>query len=111
MRGSNRGLIRRNSFTKSTLPYPPVIPTKSNSKEGFSITFVHLGRMYYTMTLYASTQVARRKWVEYIQKQQEVVRERSMVFDTITLSEGFFLAGNRVNCAVPFGTSAPIFLS
>ena len=28
-----------------------------------------------------------------------------MAFDMVTLSEGFFLAGNRVNCAVPFGAS------
>ena len=59
--------------------------------------------MHYSIILYASTQVARRKWLEVIQKQQEVVREKNLVFDTISLSEGFFCAGNRVNCAVPFG--------
>lgn len=28
-----------------------------------------------------------------------------MVFDTATVSEGFFLGTNRVNCAAPFGES------
>lgn len=36
-------------------------------------------------------------------KQQELLRERSMVFETVTVSEGFFTASNKVNCAAPFG--------
>ena len=27
----------------------------------------------------------------------------SSVFDTVTVSEGFFLASNKVNCAAPYG--------
>ena len=30
------------------------------------------------------------------------MRERSLVFDTVTLSDGFFSGNNRVNCASPF---------
>lgn len=79
-----------------------VVPVR-DSKGGFSITFVHLGRWYYQITLWASTYVSQRKWVEHIAKQQEVMRERSMVFETVTLSEGYFLGPMRVNCAAPFG--------
>lgn len=83
------------------MPHAPVIPVKE-AKGGFSITFVHLGRKYYQMTLWASTYVSQRKWVEHIQKQQDLMRERSLVFETVTLSEGFFVGPNRVNCAAPF---------
>ena len=85
-------------------PHAPVVPVK-DTKGGFSITFVHLGRKYYQITLWASTYVSQRKWVENIQKQQDTMRERSNVFETVTLSEGFFLGVNRVNCAAPFRTS------
>ncbi|CDO69776.1 hypothetical protein BN946_scf184766.g21 [Trametes cinnabarina] len=99
-------------------PHAPVIPIK-DTKGGFSITFVHLGRKYYQITLWASTYVSQRKWVEHIQKQQEVMRERSNVFETVTLSEGFFIGVNKVNCAAPFsqgrkavyGTDDGVYLS
>ncbi|KAI0042292.1 CNH-domain-containing protein [Auriscalpium vulgare] len=103
-----RTLVKRNSFntasTVKTLPYPPSIPVKyeNGGKAGFSITFVHLGRKYYQMTLWASTQVSHRKWVEAITRQQELMRERSTYFEMETLSEGFFTAMNGVNCAAPF---------
>jgi hypothetical protein len=82
-----------------------VVPVKLDAKEGkhgFSITFVQLGRKYYQMTLWASTSVSQRKWVEHIEKQQELMRERSAVFETEVLSEGFFVGPNKVNCAAPF---------
>ena len=88
-------------------PHAPTVAVKE-SKGGFSITFVHLGRKYYQMTLWASTYVSQRKWVEHIQKQQDLMRVRSTVFETITLSEGFFLGPNRVNCAAPF-SERPMF--
>jgi hypothetical protein len=102
-RGKN-SLIKRNSFNRS-IPAPsapPVIGKPGDSKNGYPITFVHLGRHYYQQTLWASTWVARKKWVENIQKQQDRMRERSMVFDTFTLSEGFFGGVNKANCAAPF---------
>ena len=63
---------------------------------------VHLGRKFYQITLWASTYVSQRKWVEAISKQQEMMKQRSTVFDTISISEGFFIGANRVNCAAPF---------
>lgn len=60
------------------------------------------------MTLWASTYVSQRKWVEHIQKQQDAMRERSLVFETVTLSEGFFVGPNRVNCAAPFSECCQI---
>ena len=83
-------------------PHTPIVQVK-DAKGGFSVTFVHLGRKYYQMTLWASTYVSQRKWVEHIAKQQETMRERSLVFETRTLSEDFFTGVNRVSCAAPYG--------
>lgn len=95
-------LTKKTSFTRGT-PYAPAIPIKVDGKGGFAITFIHLGRKYYQMTLWASTFVSHRKWVEMITKQQDMLRERSTVFEMVTLGEGFFLGQNRVKCAAPFG--------
>ena len=99
---SKQTLLSRNSLFKNG-PHAPIVPIKVDSKGGFSITFVHLGRKYYQMTLWASTHVSQRKWMENIEKQQELMRERSTVFVTDVLSEGFFVGANKVNCAAPFG--------
>ncbi|THH21453.1 hypothetical protein EW146_g82 [Bondarzewia mesenterica] len=112
-------LTKRSSFNTSASPYPPAIPAKADNsgKGGFSITFVHLGRKYYQMTLWASTHDSQRKWIENISKQQEVMRARSSFFDMETLNEGFFI--NSINCAAPFnagqkvvyGTDDGVYLS
>lgn len=86
------------------MPYVPNFPIKVEGK-GFAITFVHLGRKYYQMTLWASTYVSQRKWVENIMKQQDAMKERSQIFETMTLSEGFFIGPNKVNCAAPYSES------
>ena len=91
---------RQRQLVKNS-PHAPVVPVR-DTKGGFSLTFVHLGRKYYQITLWASTYVSQRKWVEHIQKQQDAMRERSNVFETVTLNEGFFVGVNRVNCAAPF---------
>ncbi|KAI0306077.1 CNH domain-containing protein [Multifurca ochricompacta] len=85
-------------------PYPPVVPVKfeGGGKAGFSITFVHLGRKFYQMTLWAATHANHRKWVENITRQQDLMRERNQFFEMETLSESFFQAVNRANCAAPF---------
>lgn len=100
---SHRALTKRNSFTRNAPPAPPRFDlVKSSTKDGYPLMFVHLGRKSYQVTLWASTQVNRTKWLEVIHKQQEIMRERSMVFDTVTLSEGFFSGPSKVLCAAPF---------
>ncbi|TDL23885.1 CNH-domain-containing protein [Rickenella mellea] len=96
-------VTKQNSFGKSNnSPTPPTPPAKSSAKDGFSITFVHLGRKYYQITLRASTHVLRRTWAENITRQQEIMRKRSLIFDRVSLNDGFFHGVNRVNCAAPF---------
>jgi hypothetical protein len=61
-----------------------------------------LGKKFYQITLWAPTAVNQKKWVEHISRQQDLMRERSTVFNTEILSEGFFVGPNKVNCAAPF---------
>jgi len=46
--------------------------------------------------------MGHKKWLEVIYKQQQIMRERSIIFDTFNLSEGFFSGPNKVNCAAPY---------
>lgn len=80
------------------------IPNDFNSKEkGYPITFQHLGKRGYTVPLFAGSIVSRRKWIEHIEAQQTVLRERSNIFTRTMLCDQFFNAGNRVSCLVPIG--------
>ncbi|KAG8904138.1 RHO1 GDP-GTP exchange protein 2, partial [Tulasnella sp. 403] len=110
-------IMKRNSFSKEKDTGNPLrsastsilpLPSKQDNRNGFPITFMHLGRKGYVITLWAATVVGRKKWLEAIAKQQEVLREKSMVFDTLTLSDSFFLGANKVNCAAPFSQGMQI---
>jgi len=45
-----------------------------------------------------------------IYKQQQLTRDRSMIFNTVLLSEGFFSGPNKVNCAAPYSKSCHVFV-
>ncbi|KAL8970973.1 MAG: hypothetical protein Q9183_001274 [Haloplaca sp. 2 TL-2023] len=93
--------------------------TAPNAKEGFPITFKHIGKGGYEQTLFASSHIARRKWMENIEGQQSKLRERGNFFTKTILCEAFFSAAHKVNCLVPmdggrklvYGTDTGIFVS
>ncbi|KAJ3507393.1 hypothetical protein NLJ89_g6330 [Agrocybe chaxingu] len=95
------------------------VTIKSDNKGQHWINFIHLGRKHYQMMLWANTVMSQKKWLEAVFKQQAAMRERSMVFDTVTLSEGFFAGPNKVRCAAPYsggrrvvyGTDDGVYLS
>lgn len=72
-------------------------------QQGYPITFKHLGKGGYELTLYASTQISQQKWMEHIDSQQKNLRDRSNIFTRTIINEGFFNATIRVTCAVPLG--------
>ena len=89
-------------------------------KQIFPITFRHLGKGAYELQLYATSSVQRKKFIEKVEEQQSLLRERNSNFYTETiLSEGFFNVNNRVNCLVPtdggrkliYGTDSGIYLA
>lgn len=55
------------------------------------------------MTLWCPTYAGRKKWLENIDAQQAALRDRSKIFDTVSLTDRFFIGVNKLNCAVPYG--------
>ncbi|KAK9235462.1 CNH domain-containing protein [Lipomyces kononenkoae] len=97
---SEEGAKRPSSSLIPTTRSAPSRSEGANNKH--PITFTHLGRRGYELTLYAPTFVSRKKWVESIAVQQRVLRERAGIYVKTILCTGFFDSSNRVNCAVPF---------
>ena len=87
---------------KAALNAPKTNPA---AKEGYPITFRHLGKGGYELTLYALSHIQRRKWMEHIEGQQSKLRERSNFYTKTVLCNGFFTSVNKVNCLVPIGES------
>ena len=105
------GIVKRPSTSlipgaKATFAAPKPDPT---GKQGFPITFKHLGKGGYELTLFAATGVQRRKWMEHIEAQQSELHRRSSFYKDTRICEHFFNASNRVNCLVPIG-ECPRFL-
>lgn len=75
----------------------------AGTKDGFPITFKHIGRGGYDQTLYALSQVQRRKWMEHVESQQMKLRERGNFYTKTVLCDDYFNHLHRVNCLVPVG--------
>jgi len=63
----------------------------------------HIGKGGYEITLYALSQVQRRKWMEHIEGQQSKLRDRGTFYTKTILSDNFFTSAHGVNCLVPIG--------
>lgn len=85
---------------KAAMNVPKIAP---NTKEGYPITFKHIGRGGYEQTLYALSHIQRRKWMENIESQQSKLRERGNFYTKTILCDDFFSSAHRVNCTVPIG--------
>ena len=96
------GIAKRPS--SSLIPGAKSATSDSSKKEGFPITFRHLGKGGYELTLYANTAGSRNKWMEYIGDQQAILRKRGDFYNRSILSSNFFSASNKVNCVAPFGS-------
>lgn len=97
-----KSLMSRSTNARYLANPPPGVD--KNSKQGFAMTFIQLGRRGYQITLWSASWAGRKRWLEKIEGRQNELRERSLVFDTLPLSEGYFVGTNRVTCAAPFGT-------
>ncbi|KAH8660770.1 CNH domain-containing protein [Tricladium varicosporioides] len=111
------GVVKRPS--SSLIPGAKSANADSAKKDGFPITFRHIGKGGYELTLYANTAGARNKWMEHIGEQQAILRKRGDFYNRSILSSSFFSAVNRVNCVAPFdggrkliyGTDSGIYVS
>lgn len=97
-------VIPSGTVKRSASSLLPTIRTESGKKgEGWPITFKHMGKNGYELTLYASTQTGRQKWLEFIDAAQQKLRARVDFLNTNVISHGFFTGTNKVNCVAPFG--------
>ena len=96
-----QGSVKRSS--SSLIPALRPAATDPKKGEGWPITFRHLGKAGYELTLYAANQAGRQKWLEYIDSAQQKLRGRADFLNTTVLSSNFFTAANKVNCVAPFG--------
>lgn len=106
-KGSNtriKSVMSRSSMGKrmSTGPSPGQPTSKQDAKTGFAITFTYLGKKGYSLTLWATTFVSRTKWFEHIEARQDILRNRSLIFDVVPLSKMVDSPQSRITCAVPF---------
>ena len=76
------------------------------AKEGFPITFRHIGRGGFDLTLFAISHVSRRKWMESVEAQQTKLRARGNFYTKTVLCDDFFTSAHKVNCLVPIGKFA-----
>ena len=101
------GIAKRPS--SSLIPGVKAAPTgpktAGGAKEGFPITFRHIGKGGFDLTLYAVSHIQRRKWMEAIEAQQEKLRSRGDFYTKTILCDNFFTSAHRVNCLVPIGES------
>ncbi|OAA53515.1 Rho guanyl nucleotide exchange factor [Niveomyces insectorum RCEF 264] len=93
------GAVKRSSSS--------LLPLRNNNSdakkgEGWPITFRHLGKAGYELTLYASNQAARQKWLEYIDTAQKRLRARADFLNITIIPTKFTTAVNKINCAAPF---------
>ncbi|KAF8859830.1 CNH-domain-containing protein [Acephala macrosclerotiorum] len=110
------GMVKRPS---SSLIPGTKTTAADNKKDGFPITFRHLGKGGYELTLYSTTAAGQSKWMEHIGEQQAILRKRGDFYNRSILSNNFFSSINRVNCVAPFdggrkliyGTDSGIYVS
>ena len=88
---------RTNTMTSALRQEP------AKQQQGNPLTFKHLGKAGYEMTLYASSPIMREKWMKTVEEQKDALRQRSNIFTKTILNEGFFMTGMKVNCCVPYG--------
>ena len=100
------GVAKRSSsglMSSRTQTMTSQISKDSTKQSGFPMTFKHLGKGGYELTLYCSTQIQQQKLMEHIDAQQRLLRERSNIFTQTNISEGFFTSAIRVTCCAPIG--------
>lgn len=105
--GKRRGHMIRTTITRNT-----------DDKATFPLTFQHLGRRGYEVTLYAENFQARKTWVETLLKQQEAQRVAANIFSQHTLYTSNSISGKAQCSAVfdggkraLFGTDKGVYLS
>lgn len=98
---------------------PNIIRASASRVDVFPLTFQHIGHRGYELTLYAPNYQARKTWVDLINRQREIWREKNDMYSQHILQSNFFRSTLRINCAKTydggrrrlFGTDQGIYVS
>jgi hypothetical protein len=102
--GQSEGSRVNQKRPPSILPGKTPTVVRGSSDRQYALTFCRLGKKSFTVTLYATTFISRRKWIEHIERQKEVINDKSKVFERgISLEKLNFSGPNKVNCGSYFG--------
>lgn len=94
------------SYLKRAWHLIPLVKSKDASAEEvetWPITFRHLGKTGYELTLYASNQADQRKWPEHIDVAQQRLGAQAEFFNNSTICSKSLFGANTIKCATPFG--------
>lgn len=111
--------LAKRPTSSSLIPNKPALRNDIVQGNRFPITFQHLGRRGYDLTLYATTFIERKKWIEHIEQQKQVLIKKADIYTVRVLQSRHFSSSNRINCLSPFdggrkllfGTDDGIFMS
>lgn len=114
-----KSVLAKRPTSSSLISSKPALRNDSGAGTKFAITFQHLGRRGYDLTLYSPTYIGRKKWIEHIEQQKQVLVEKADIYTIKALQKRHFSASDRVNCLAPFdggrkllyGTDDGIFMS
>ncbi|CAG8462623.1 2782_t:CDS:10 [Funneliformis mosseae] len=104
---------------QSILPGKAPAVVRGNNDRQFALTFCRLGKKSFTITLYAPTFISRKKWIEHIERQREIINDKSKVFEkNILLEKKTFFGPSKVICGaffddyrkLAFGTDLGIYV-
>ncbi|CAB4399307.1 unnamed protein product [Rhizophagus irregularis] len=107
---ATEGQSEGNKRPPSILPGKNPTVVRGNGDKQYALTFGRLGKQSFTVTLYATTFISRRKWIEHIEKQKEIINDKSKVFERGISLEKLSTGPNKVNCGSYFdGYSKLVF--
>ncbi|CAG8526393.1 8777_t:CDS:10 [Paraglomus occultum] len=76
--------------------------SNTSSDKSFPITFTYIGKKGFTVTLYATTQIGREKWIQQIKNQKQALCEHPVFQKNILIQGKIFSGTNRISCAAYF---------
>ena len=90
----------------------------TKQQQGHPLTFKSLGKHSYEVTLYATSQFQREKYIKLVNEQQEKMRDHKGIFQKGIVSEGFFNLNTKITSGVPIdfgrkfvvGTDAGVYV-
>ncbi|CAG8441733.1 12332_t:CDS:10 [Cetraspora pellucida] len=99
---TSRSNTKRPQSILHGMPGKAQAATRGSNSNQFALTLCCLGKKGFAVTLYATTVIGRKKWIEHIEKQKEL-NEKGKVFEkTVLIEKKHFHETHKILCAVFF---------